>query len=111
MTNVGMILLAIGTVIYMSCELGCGSKDSVTMGLTKKLSKPIKLTRASLEIIAIIIWIFIGGEFSIVTIYSAAIFGYFIQLTFKIFKKNPQKLNHVPILEILKRKEGSIYES
>ena len=99
--NIGMVLLAVGTVIYMSCVLGCGAKDAVTMGLTRKLNKPIKTTRAGLEILATIIGILIGGSFNIGTIYAAVVFGYFMQYAFKVFNCAPNKLNHISLIKTL----------
>lgn len=105
MLNIGIIIMAIGTVIYISCELGCGAKDSVTMGLTRLLKKPVKLVRSSLELVAIVIGMSLGGVFSMITIYAAIVFGYFMQAAFKILKCNAQELNHLSIMDIFKKEE------
>lgn len=94
MLNLGMMIFAIGTVIYMSCELGCGSKDGVTMGINKRINKPVKYVRAGLEILAIMIGMFMGAKFNIMTIYSALVFGFLMQFSFKVLKCNAAALNH-----------------
>ena len=68
MLNLGLMIFAIGTVIYMSCEL------------------------------AIIIGMFMGAKFSLMTIYSA--FGFLMQFSFKIFKCNASSLKHRSIKEL-----------
>lgn len=103
MMNLGMIIMAIGTVVYIACELGCGAKDSVTMGLTRVLNKPVKLTRSCLELAAIVIGMVLGGSFGILTIYGALVFGYIMQATFKVLKCNIQELNHLSIIDMLRR--------
>ena len=70
MLNLGLMIFAIGTVIYMSCEL------------------------------AIIIGMFMGAEFSLMTIYSALVFGFLMQFSFKIFKCNASSLKHRSIKEL-----------
>ena len=100
MLNLGLMILAIGTVIYMSCELGCGSKDGVTMGINKRINQPVKYVRAGLEMLAIIIGMFMGAEFSLVTIYSALVFGFLMQFSFKILKCNASNLKHRSIKEL-----------
>lgn len=100
MLNLGLMILAIGTVIYMSCELGCGSKDGVTMGINKRINQPVKYVRAGLEMLAIIIGMFMGAEFSLVTIYSALVFGFLMQFSFKILKCNASSLKHRSIKEL-----------
>ena len=101
MMNLGMIIMAIGTVMYISCELGCGAKDSVTMGLTKLLNRPVKVTRSILELIAIVVGIILGGSFGILTIYGAFVLGYFMQTTFKILGCNIGELKHISIKDML----------
>lgn len=103
MMNIGMFLLALGSVLYISCELGCGSKDSVTLGLTSKLNQPVKYVRAGLEIIAVIAGLILGSTFTIVTVYSALTFGYIMQLTFKLLKCNAAELQHVSIMDYVRR--------
>ena len=100
MLNLGLMILAIGTVIYMSCELGCGSKDGVTMGINKRINQPVKYVRAGLEMLAIIIGMFMGAEFSLMTIYSALVFGFLMQFSFKILKCNASSLKHRSIKEL-----------
>lgn len=100
MLNLGLMIFAIGTVIYMSCELGCGSKDGVTMGINKRINQPVKYVRAGLEMLAIIIGMFMGAEFSLMTIYSTLVFGFLMQFSFKIFKCNASSLKHRSIKEL-----------
>ena len=40
MVTIGLFLLAYGCYLYMSCGLGCGPRDSLLVGLNKKLNNP-----------------------------------------------------------------------
>ena len=111
MLNVGMIIFAIGTVIYISCGLGCGSKDGVTMALNRITNKPVKIIRASLEVTAIIIGLVMArsfSSFSIGTIYSALVFGFLMQACFKILKCNAAELKHISIRDMFSIKSATI---
>lgn len=101
MLNIGMIIFAIGTAIYISCELGCGSKDGVTMAISRITNHPVKYIRSALEIGAIIIGIIMGGNFNLGTIYSALVFGCFMQISFKILKFDAVKLSHISIKDMI----------
>lgn len=105
MINVGMLIFAMGTCIYISCELGCGSKDAITILINKATKYTIKKVRCILEIIAIVIGVIMGSEFNIVTIYSAVVFGYYMQKSFDILKINPRVLDHKSINDLIKFRE------
>ena len=100
MLNVGLVIFAIGTAIYISCELGCGSKDGLTMAISRITNHPVKYIRATLEICAVIIGIIMGGNFNLGTIYSALVFGYFMQISFKLLKFDAIGLRHMSIKDM-----------
>ena len=47
MMIIGMFVMGYGCYLYIGCELGCGPRDGVMVGLSSKLNKPIKLIRGS----------------------------------------------------------------
>ncbi len=102
MMIIGMFVMGYGCYLYIGCELGCGPRDGVMVGLSSKLNKPIKIVRGSIEIFVLIIGIFLGGKFGIGTLISAFAIGYCIQIVFKLRNFDAVSLNHKSILDTIK---------
>ncbi|WP_066895495.1 YczE/YyaS/YitT family protein [Clostridium nigeriense] len=102
MMIIGMFVMGYGCYLYIGCELGCGPRDGVMVGLSSKLNKPIKIVRGSIEVFVLIIGIFLGGKFGIGTLISAFAIGYCIQIVFKLRNFDAVSLNHKSILDTIK---------
>lgn len=102
MMIIGMFVMGYGCYLYIGCELGCGPRDGVMVGLSSKLKKPIKIVRGSIEIFVLIIGIILGGKFGIGTLISAFAIGYCIQIVFKLRNFDAVSLNHKSILDTIK---------
>ena len=100
MLIIGMLVMGYGCYLYMGCGLGCGPRDSLMIGLSKKINKPVKMIKTIIEVTALIIGIILGGKFGIGTVISALGVGVFMQIIFK--------LNHFDAVEI---KQKSLIES
>ena len=66
-----VILVGIGSGIYLVANLGPGPRDGLMTGLTKITNLPIALVRASLEISVVIIGWYLGGTVGIGTLIFA----------------------------------------
>ena len=102
MMIIGMFVMGYGCYLYIGCELGCGPRDGVMVGLSSKLNKPIKIVRGSIEVFVLIIGIFLGGKFGIGTLISAFAIGYCIQIVFQLRNFDAVSLNHKSILDTIK---------
>jgi uncharacterized protein len=100
MLIIGMLVMGYGCYLYMGCGLGCGPRDSLMIGLSKKINKPVKMIKTIIEVTALIIGIILGGKFGIGTVISALGVGVFMQIIFK--------LNHFDAVQI---KQKSVIES
>ena len=58
-----VILVGLGSGIYLVANLGPGPRDGLMTGLTKTTNLPIALVRAFLEITVVIIGWYLGGSF------------------------------------------------
>ena len=66
-----VILVGIGSGIYLVANLGPGPRDGLMTGLTKITNLPIALVRASLEILVVIVGWYLGGTVGIGTLIFA----------------------------------------
>ena len=87
--KLGLIILSaicfgIGTLYYVKPELGAGPRDSLMMGLIKRLSYPVAYIRIGLELAVIIIGWLLGGPVGIGTLLSTILVGYSVDLAFKL---------------------------
>ena len=71
----GIILVAIGSGLYLTANLGPGPRDGTMTGLTKVTGIPIGRIRSGIEIFVIAIGWTLGGKFGIGTILFAILIG------------------------------------
>ena len=72
---VGIVLVAIGSGLYLTANLGPGPRDGTMTGLTKVTGIPIGRIRSAIEIFVIAIGWALGGKFGIGTILFAILIG------------------------------------
>lgn len=102
MMVIGMLVMGYGCYFYIGCELGCGLRDGLMVGISAKLKKPIKLIRGSIEFFVLLVGVILGGKVRIGTLISAFAIGYFIQLIFKICKFDAINVKHKSVFESIK---------
>lgn len=101
----GFVFMALGMWIYMSAQQCCGPRDSLLVGLGKRLPKvPIGLVEILLWAIVLLAGFLLGGPVGIGTLLSTFGAGLVMQLTYSIIKFEPRKLKHKSIRETLRRK-------
>jgi len=61
MVIVGILIVGLGTAMYLIANLGAGPRDGLMTGLQKKTKAPIALVRACIEIIVVLLGWFLGG--------------------------------------------------
>ena len=66
-----VILVGLGSGIYLVANLGPGPRDGLMTGLTKTTNLPIALVRAFLEITVVVIGWYLGGTVGIGTLIFA----------------------------------------
>ena len=81
-----VMLVGIGSGIYLVANLGPGPRDGLMTGLTKITNLPIALVRASLEISVVIIGWYLGGTVGVGTLIFA--FGIGPSVAFGLFIVN-----------------------
>lgn len=91
---IGMLLMSIGSYMYIGVGLGSGPRDGLMVALTKKTNKSVFIVRTVIEIFVLIVGYIMGGSVGVGTIIMVSLIGYFIQRVFKIFKFDVNKVQH-----------------
>jgi uncharacterized membrane protein YczE len=103
MMILSMLVSAIGSYLYIGCEMGCGPRDGLMIALMKITGKPVGIIRSCLEVSALASGWMLGGFVGIGTVITALGIGYCVQVVYKIFKFDVNSLRHKNI------KQGFIF--
>ena len=99
----GLAIMAIGMWIYMSAEQCCGPRDSLLVGLGKRLPKiPIGIVGALLWATVLLIGWLLGGPVGIGTLISAFGGGVIMQVIYNLLHFEPRRLMHKDVPETLR---------
>lgn len=89
-----LFTMAIGSYLYIGCEMGCGPRDGLMVALVKLTGKSVVLIRSCIEISVLVIGWLLGGTVGLGTLITVFGVGSCVQLVFKIFKFDVGKVNH-----------------
>lgn len=103
MTFIGLIIIGYTQGTYMMAALGCGPRDTLLVGLKKRLKKiPIGLVSIMLLCIVTLIGYLLGGPVGLGTIICALCAGPIMQYAFKTLKFNAVTIKHQSIIQSFK---------
>ncbi|WP_278523516.1 YczE/YyaS/YitT family protein [Clostridium cochlearium] len=94
MMMIGLFIIGIATYLYLSVGWGAGPRDGLMVALSKKIKKPVGLIRSSIELMALILGYILGGSVGIGTFITVLCIGPIVQIVFKIFKFDVNKVEH-----------------
>ncbi len=100
---VGMEIICIGALLYMSAGLGAGPRDSLIVGLSKKLNLKMGVAKVILEVFVVFLAFLLGGKLGPGTVVTAFLTGSLLQLNIFLTKFNPKEVVHENILETIKK--------
>jgi uncharacterized membrane protein YczE len=104
---VGFVFMALGMWIYMKAEQCCGPRDSLLVGLGKRMPKiPIGIVEVLLWAVVLLIGSLLGGPVGVGTIISTFGAGLVMQLVYNIIKFEPRKLKHRDVFTVIKELRG-----
>ena len=92
----GMLLgavfaMGIASAIYIGVDAGAGPRDSLMLAVHRTSGLSIRLARAIIEIIVVVVGWFLGGPLGAGTVIFALLIGPAVQWSFKIFHVKPHK--------------------
>ena len=72
---IGLVLAGLGTVLYLSSQLGAGPRDGLMLGLSRIKGWSVSRTRTALEVLVLIVGSVLGGAVGIGTVVFALTIG------------------------------------
>lgn len=94
MIFIGMIIIGIGSYLYLGSGFGAGPRDGLMILLLIKTNKSLRFIRNSMEITALTVGYLLGGPVGIGTVIISLGLGPTIQLVFKMFNFDAKAVNH-----------------
>ena len=94
--QVGMLLSAIlmmgiASAIYIGVDAGAGPRDSLMLAVHRTTHLSIRLGRAIIEIIVVVVGWLLGGPLGLGTVVFALLIGPSVQWAFKLFHVKPHQ--------------------
>jgi len=90
-----VVLTGIATAVYLSVNAGAGPRDSLMLAVSRVSGHSVRLSRAVIEILVVVVGWFLDGPVGIGTLLFAVSIGPLVQFFFKLFHVRP----HEPVLE------------
>ena len=99
----GFVFMALGMWIYMKGEQCCGPRDSLLVGLGKRMSRvPIGLVEIMLWAAVLLAGWLLGGPVGIGTLISTFGAGLVMQLVYSLVKFEPRQVKHRDVVQTVK---------
>src|ERR1051325_2845666 len=86
-----IFLMGIATAIYIGVDAGAGPRDSLMLAVHRATRVSIRVARAAIEIIVVLVGWLLGGPLGVGTVIFALLIGPSVQWAFKLFKVQPHK--------------------
>ena len=97
----GFVFMALGRWIYMSAAQCCGPRDSLLVGLGKRMPKlPIGVVEIILWAVVLLIGWLLGGPVGIGTVISTLGAGAVMQLVYSLLHFEPREVEHRDVIEV-----------
>jgi uncharacterized membrane protein YczE len=81
---IGLLVIGLGSALYLSSRLGAGPRDGLMMGINRRTGLSIRLTRTLLEVIVLVAGWLLGGTIGVGTVAFAFGIGPIIQWMFRL---------------------------
>lgn len=105
---VGFVFMALGMYIYMKGEQCCGPRDSLLVGIGKRLPRiPIGIVEILLWAAVLLAGWLLGGPVGIGTLISTFGAGLVMQLVYNLLKFEPRSVRHRDIVTVTKQLFGN----
>jgi len=99
----GFVFMALGMRIYMKGEQCCGPRDSLLVGLGKRLPKvPIGIVEVMLWAVVLLAGWLLGGPVGIGTLISTFGAGLVMQMIYSLLKFEPRQIRHRDVLQTIR---------
>ncbi len=98
---IGLVFMALGMWIYMKAAQCCGPRDSLLIGLGKRMSRlPIGAVAFILWFVILIIGWLLGGPVGVGTLLSTFGAGAVMQFIYNLLRFDPREIVHKDVIEV-----------
>ena len=105
---VGFVFMAVGMWVYMAAAQCCGPRDSLLVGLGKRLPKvPIGVVEILLWATVVLLGWLLGGPVGIGTLISTFGAGAVMQLVYNAIGFEPRSVRHRDVIQVARLLAGS----
>lgn len=94
MIVIGMLIMGIGSYLYIGSQLGTGPRDGFMILLLKKTNRSVRFIRNSMEVTALVVGFILGGPVGIGTVIMSFGLGPSVQIVFNIFDFDAKNVKH-----------------
>lgn len=88
----GLVIIALGSGLYIGAELGSGPRDGLMIGLHQSFGISVRLARTTVEVIVMLTGIILGGHIGLGTFVFALGIGPMVQITLRMFQMSPSMI-------------------
>lgn len=85
----GVLLLALGTGLYLGSALGPGPRDGLMVGLHRVTGRSLAVTRTVVELTVVAMGVVLGGTVGVGTLFFAFTIGSAVHATVRLLSKVP----------------------
>ena len=99
----GFFVQSVGMYLYMSAAQCCGPRDSLFVGLGKRVPRiPFGLVQIAVLAVVLLAGWLLGGPVGIGTVISTFGMGLVLQLVFNLLRFEPRKVVHHSVIEVVR---------
>lgn len=85
----GLMLVGLGTALYLKAGLGAGPRDGLMLGLSRRLCRPVGVVRTGIEVTVLALGVLLGGAAGVGTLVWALGIGLSVQVWFRLLSVRP----------------------
>jgi uncharacterized membrane protein YczE len=95
---VGVLVMGMGTAIYIGARLGAGPRDGLAMGLARRIRSSLRASRIGVEVTVLAAAALLGGSIGLGTLIFALMMGPTMQASLRLFSvsHDPSPVRRVP---------------
>lgn len=81
----GVLVMGLGTAVYIGARLGAGPRDGLAMGLSRRIGRSLRSSRIGIEVTILAAAFLLGGSIGFGTLVFALLMGPTMQASLKLF--------------------------